>query len=185
METMQTSATECEHPEFTAEVTDHPWEDGSGVLVDAAVRCTTCGVHYYNARDARADGVFKQVDVARRAALDAWHSRRDVMLPCPFCSGTTLIVGAEPGATRPRVVCAACGARGPLTRSDANREAIANWNRRHGSLIEAQEKLRAGLQAYIEDAVKACGTERTTGEPLAQTIERLVAELHELRSERA
>lgn len=69
----QASAIECKHPVFAADVTEHAWEDGVGVVVDAAVRCATCGVHYYNARDARADGVFPQADAARRAALDAWR----------------------------------------------------------------------------------------------------------------
>lgn len=59
----------------------------------------------------------------------------DNMLPCPFCRSTMLSVGRPPGGAfpildRPYVSCTACGARGPLARSDANREAIANWNRR-------------------------------------------------------
>lgn len=130
---MQTSAIECKHPEFTCDIVEHPWEDGSGVVADAAVRCTGCGMHLYNASDAREAGVFPQADAARRAALDAWHAKRDgAMLPCPFCCCTTLNVGVETGATRPRVVCGECGARGPLARSGENREAIANWNRRPG-----------------------------------------------------
>lgn len=35
---------------------------------------------------------------------------------------------------------------------------------------------------YIDDAIRACGTERVSGESLAQTIERMVAELRELRA---
>jgi Lar family restriction alleviation protein len=56
----------------------------------------------------------------------------DGMLPCPFCRSTEVNVGVSTGETYPRVVCGDCGARGPRARSDADREAIANWNRRPG-----------------------------------------------------
>lgn len=52
------------------------------------------------------------------------------MLPCPFCRGQTLSVSMHTGSDPPQVRCRDCGARGPHARSDANREAIANWNRR-------------------------------------------------------
>lgn len=81
---------------------------------------------------------------ARRAAAHGTaippEATADEMLPCPFCRSTTLSVGKPPGGAfpildRPYVSCTACGARGPLARSDANREAIANWNRRPGDTV--------------------------------------------------
>lgn len=75
---MNNSLIECEHTQFTADVTADAWDDGRGAVVVSSVRCTGCGVHYYNARDARTDGVYQQVEEARLTALDAHRDQRVV-----------------------------------------------------------------------------------------------------------
>lgn len=63
--------TECQHQELVADVFEHAWDDGRGVVVGADVRCTACGARFLNAREMRAAGVFTRGDAVRRAALDA------------------------------------------------------------------------------------------------------------------
>lgn len=78
----------------------------------------------------------------------------DDMLPCPFCCSTMLSVGKPPGGAfpildRPYVSCTACGARGPLARSDANREAIANWNRRPQDRPHGERYLATAVRSLV------------------------------------
>lgn len=110
------SAIDCKHPEFSAAVTEHPWDDGSGVVVGADITCTGCGVLFRNAREAREAGVFPQVDAARGAALDAHY----------------------------RLATEACLSRERSAAKDADeiamlREANTAWQRKHADL-EAQRR---------------------------------------------
>lgn len=70
--------------------------------------------------------------VEQRAIATIRTETEGEVLACPFCRSAEVNVGVSTGETSPRVVCGECGARGPRARSDADREAIANWNRRPG-----------------------------------------------------
>ena len=112
-----------------------------------------------------------------RAACDCGAKADPVLAATgkPMCRGCYM---AQPGApagpvyTSPASYFAALETHG-ATAGDAPKMT---------AMLRAQEGLHAGLMVYIEDAVQACGSERVSGEPLAQVIRRLIGELQELRA---
>lgn len=62
---------ECPHRHLGHELVRDQWDDGSGEVIDVKVICNACGVHFRNAREARAAGVFDRVDALRRTVIDA------------------------------------------------------------------------------------------------------------------